>query len=180
MPADLLEKLGALGYVSTPGTTCPAPSGADPKDKIEEYQTVNTLMREGLVALREGRFAASLSRFQRSSRAASTASRRTTTRRARWWGSSNGARPPPQYEGRLQKLPAYTAAYVGLAEAHLAAGHAGPALEAVRRGLKVAPDDPRLIEIDGDMARRRGEAGAAVRRLPARGRARASGRARSA
>ena len=28
--------------------------------------------------------------------------------------------------------------------------------------LKAAPDDPRLIEIDGDLARRRGEAGAAV------------------
>ena len=53
VPPDVLEKLGALGYVSLSGSTLKA-SGADPKDKIDEYQTLNTLMREGLINLREG------------------------------------------------------------------------------------------------------------------------------
>ena len=63
IPPDLLEKLGALGYVSGAGPSTPHASVADPKDKIEEYKTLNTLMREGLVNLREQRYGASLDRF---------------------------------------------------------------------------------------------------------------------
>ena len=60
-------------------------SGADPKDKIEEYQTLNTLMREGLDQPARG----PLCRQPRALRgicssARSTASRRTITPRARW------------------------------------------------------------------------------------------------
>ena len=40
-------------------------SGADPKDKLEEYKTLNTLMRQGLIALREGRPAEALDRLGR-------------------------------------------------------------------------------------------------------------------
>jgi arylsulfatase A-like enzyme/Tfp pilus assembly protein PilF len=162
IPPDLLEKLGALGYVSTAGGAAPKASGADPKDKIEEYQAVNTLMREGLVALREARFADSLGRFQalfgrgNDSFEAHYYAARALMGLERWTAAAT------QYEGAIEKLPAYTAAYVGLAEAHLGAGDLARAREAVRRGLTVAPDDPRLIERDGDIARRAGDAGAAV------------------
>src|SRR5207249_298705 len=53
VPPDLLEKLGALGYVSPGASVDSAARGADPKDKIEEYKTLNTEMRQGLIALRE-------------------------------------------------------------------------------------------------------------------------------
>ncbi len=49
---DLLERLGALGYVSPGAPSSRGSTGADPKDKIDEYKTLNRLMREGLVALR--------------------------------------------------------------------------------------------------------------------------------
>jgi superkiller protein 3 len=162
VPPDLLEKLGALGYVSAaPGNT-PKATGSDPKDKIEEYQRVNTLMREGLVALRERRFTDSIARFERLF-ATGIDSFEAHYYAARALGGSKRWRDAAvQYEAAIQKLPAYTAAYVGLVEAHLAAGNALQALDAVQRGIKVSPEDPRLIELEGDLARRRGEAGAAV------------------
>ena len=69
MPPDLLEKLGALGYVSGAGASSARASGADPKDKIEEYKILNTLMREGLVSLREQRYRGEPRSLQRAVRA---------------------------------------------------------------------------------------------------------------
>ncbi len=160
---DLLEKLGALGYVSPTGSSMPKVSGADPKDKIAEYQTLNTLMREGLIGLREGRFAASLSRFQRlfalgiDSFEAHYYAARALAGLKRWKEAA------VHFERALEKLPGYTAAYLGLAEAHMAEGKANLALDALARGLKASPDDPRLIEREGDIRRRLGDVAEAVR-----------------
>jgi tetratricopeptide (TPR) repeat protein len=163
VPADLLEKLGALGYVSSAGPAASLASGADPKDKIEEYQAVNTLMREGLVSLREGRFAGSYRAFQQ------LFGRGIDSFEAHYYaaralvGLKRMREAAVHYEGAVEKLPAYTAAYIGLADVHLADGKPNLALDAVRRGLKVSPQDPRLIERDGDVARRLGDAAAAAR-----------------
>ena len=63
VPPELLEKLGALGYVGAGTRPAGAATGADPKDKLEDYKVVNRLMREGLVALREQRPQDSVARF---------------------------------------------------------------------------------------------------------------------
>lgn len=162
VPPDLLEKLGALGYVSG-GTSRAQPSGADPKDKIEEYQTVNTLMREGLINLREQRFAAALDRFDRlfkrgnDSFEAHYYAARALGGLARWREAAT------HYEGALRQLPSYSAAYVGLADAYLADGKPALALEAIARGRKALPEDPRLIDREGDIARRMGDVARASR-----------------
>jgi choline-sulfatase len=162
VPPDLLEKLGALGYVSG-GTSTALPSGADPKDKIEEYQIVNTLMREGLINLREQRFAASLDRFNGlfkrgiESFEAHYYAARALTGLARWRDAA------AHYESALKQLPASAAAYVGLADAHLADGKPALALEAIGRGRKALPDDPQLVDREGDIARRQGDAARAGR-----------------
>jgi choline-sulfatase len=155
VPPDMLEKLGALGYVSGSASNERA-SGADPKDKIEEYKTLNTLMREGLVGLRERRYADSLARFQSlfahgvDSFESHYYAARALTGLARWREAAG------HYEGAIAKLPSYTAAYLGLADTYLADGKIEQALDAVRRGEKAAPNDPRLIEREGDIERRRG------------------------
>ena len=155
VPPDLLEKLGALGYVSGRASTERA-SGADPKDKIEEYKTLNTLMREGLVGLREKRYADSLARFRSlfghgvDSFESHYYAARALTGLERWREAA------VHYEGAITKLPSYAAAYLGLADTYLADGKVDQALDAVRRGQKAAPDDPRLIEREGDIERRKG------------------------
>lgn len=163
VPPDLLEKLGALGYVSSGGPSTSKASGADPKDKLDEYQTLNTLMREGLVNLREARYAASLQRFRGlfdrgiDSFEAHYYAARALTGLKRWREAA------AHYESALRKLPSYSAAYLGLAEAHLADGKAALALEAIRRGQKAAPDDPRLVEREGDLGRQSGDRELAAR-----------------
>jgi superkiller protein 3 len=113
-------------------------------------------MREGLVGLREGRFADSLARFQAlfgqgvSSFESHYYAARALTGLKRWREAA------VHYEAAIAKLPAYTAAYIGLADAALADGNVDQELDAVRRGLKAVPDDPRLIEREGDIERRRG------------------------
>ncbi len=63
LSADTLQKLGALGYVSPGAASGSLAQGADPKDKIEEFSTLNGLMRDGLTLLRAGRFADSAARL---------------------------------------------------------------------------------------------------------------------
>ncbi len=160
---DMLEKLGSLGYVGAGGSSVPTASSADPKDKIEEYQILNTLMREGLIGLREGRFAASLDRFQKlfdrgiDSFEAHYYAARALAGLKRWGEAA------VHFEGALKKLPAYSAAYLGLADALLAEGKNGLALDAVRRGQKASPDDPRLVEREGDISRRLGDTAQTLR-----------------
>lgn len=55
--ADLLERLGALGYVSPGGPVDRTSAGADPKDKLDEYKALSGLMQQALVAMRSGRAA---------------------------------------------------------------------------------------------------------------------------
>ena len=47
VPVELLEKLGALGYVGGAAPAETSTPGADPKDKIDEFRVANALMRDG-------------------------------------------------------------------------------------------------------------------------------------
>ena len=163
VPPDLLEKLGALGYVSGAGASAARATGADPKDKIEDYKTLNTLMREGLVNLREQRFAASLDRFQGLFRRGVDSFESHYYAARALVGLKRWREAAAQYEQALRQLPVYSAAYIGLADAHLADGKPALALEALRRGQKALPDDPRLVDREGDIARRTGDLGLASR-----------------
>ncbi len=163
VPADLLEKLGALGYVSSGGPANSKAAGADPKDKIDEYQTLNTLMREGLINLREGRYAASLERFRGLfDRGVNSFETHYYAARA-LGGLKRWREAATNYEGAIKMLPSYSAAYLGLADVHVADGKAALALDAVRRGQKAAPDDPRLVEREGDLGRQLGDGELAAR-----------------
>jgi arylsulfatase A-like enzyme len=64
VPRELLEQLGALGYVGAGGGGSASDPGADPKDKIEEFRIANGLIREGIVRLQEKDPRGSAERFQ--------------------------------------------------------------------------------------------------------------------
>jgi choline-sulfatase len=63
VPPELLEKLGALGYVS-PGRSTAKASGADPKDTLEEYKAITATMQQALAAFRSGRAAEAVDHLQ--------------------------------------------------------------------------------------------------------------------
>ena len=64
VPAELLEKLGALGYVSPGGRPNAKASGADPKDTLDEYKAISSSMQQALTAFRSGRPADAVDHLQ--------------------------------------------------------------------------------------------------------------------
>ncbi len=64
MPPELLEKLGALGYVSPGGPSNAKASGADPKDTLEDYKAITASMQQALAAFRNGRPAEAVDHLQ--------------------------------------------------------------------------------------------------------------------
>jgi arylsulfatase A-like enzyme/Flp pilus assembly protein TadD len=141
VPPELLEKLGALGYVSPGGPSGGKASGADPKDQLEEYKALNTLMRQGMLALRAGRPAESVARFRGlTARGVDSFEVHYYMGRAftalRQWREA--AR---EYEQAAERLPAYGAAWRGLGESRVALkDHAGAAA-AFEKLVSLSPRD---------------------------------------
>jgi choline-sulfatase len=157
VPPDLLEKLGALGYLSPGGPTESKAAGADPKDKLEEYKALNTLMRGGLIALREGRPAETLDQLGGLVRRGIDSFEvhyyrgRAFTALKRWREAEDS------YARAVEKLPSYSAAWRGLAESRRAQRDLRGAEEAYQKLLPMAPRDAlarvQLGEVYRDMGR---------------------------
>ena len=154
VPPELLEQLGALGYVGAGGGATVGTPGADPKDKLEDYKAVNTLMREGLTRLRENDPAGASARFQK------LLARGVLSFEVHYYLARallQQKQPGPaarHFEEALLRLPAYGAAYVGLAECALAKGDTQGALATLRKGQALAPRDARLFETEALVWRR--------------------------
>ena len=155
VPAELLEKLGALGYLGAGApATRPAGPAADPKDKIGEYKVLNRLVREGLVRLREKDYSASEQRFGELLRRGVESFEvhyylgRALVGQKRWRDAE------PHLEAATRRLPGFGAAYLALADCRIALGELRPALEALRRGQAQSPRDPRLLEREAQVWRR--------------------------
>ena len=163
VPPELLEKLGALGYVSPGGSSDPKSAGADPKDKLEEYKTLNTEMRQGLIALREQRAPDAAGHFRTlvahgvDSFEVHYYLGRALTGLKRWKEAA------AEYEQSAQKLPAYGPAYVAIVDSHIAMGDLPGALAAAHRGQAAVPREPRLLERESDILRRGGDRAGAAR-----------------
>jgi len=163
VPADLLEKLGALGYVSPGGSPDPSSRGADPKDKIEEYKLLNTEMRQGLIALREQRPRDGAAHFRTLARHGVDSFEvhyylgRALTGLKQWRDAT------AEYEKAAAKLPAYAPAYLAIVDSRLALGDAAGALAAVRKGEAAVPSEPRLFEREADILRGSDDAAGAAR-----------------
>jgi arylsulfatase A-like enzyme/Flp pilus assembly protein TadD len=154
VPEDVLEKLGALGYVG--GGSGAAPTGADPKDKLEDYKAINRLVREGLTRLHDRDFAGSAERFRAlqargiDSFEAHYYLGRALVGLARWREAAT------QFEGALRWQPAYVAAHEALATCRERTGDTRGALAALREGQRRSPRDPRLLDAEASLQRRLG------------------------
>jgi arylsulfatase A-like enzyme/Flp pilus assembly protein TadD len=165
VPADVVEKLGALGYVAVGGAPERGSAGADPKDKIGDYKLFNHLLREGLVALREQRFTESADRF------GALASHGVDSFEAHYYygralaGLKRWRDAAQQFELAIPRLPAFAPSYLALADCRKAAGDLGGAVGALERGRAALPGDARLARRLGELHRDRGDFAAAERSL---------------
>jgi choline-sulfatase len=157
VPPEMLEKLGALGYLSPGGPSESKAAGADPKDKLEEYKVLNTSMRRGLIALREGRPAETLDQLGGLVRRGVDSFEvhyyrgRAFTALKRWREAETS------YAKALEKLPSYSAAWRGLAESRMAQRDLRGAAAAYEKVLPMAPGDAlvrvQLGEVYRDLGR---------------------------
>ena len=153
IPPELLEQLGALGYVGAGSGATTATPGADPKDKLEDYKVVNAAMREGLTRLREKDPVGAAARFE-SLLARGIASFEVHYYLARALVDQRQCRRAiAHFDAALQRLPAYGPAYTGLADCHLSLGDPTRALAVLAKGKSVSPRDARLFEAEAAIYR---------------------------
>lgn len=161
--AETLQKLGALGYVSPGASSHDVAQGADPKDKIQEYETLNGLMREGIVALGEGRFADSEARFAQLRRAGADSFQLHFYEGRALAGLKRWRDAEVQFERTLAQMPSYADAYLELAATFVARRDLRSALATVTRGEAAVPKEPSLAEREGQLQHALGDLPAAMR-----------------
>ena len=167
VPPDLLEKLGALGYVSAGRAPDATAAGADPKDKLDEYKALNTLMRQGLIALREGRHAEALQHFG-GLRGRGVDSFEVHYYRGRAYTALRRWREAEDaYSQAVKKLPAYAAAWRALGESRVALRDLRRAAAAYEKLIALEPRDALAQMRLGEIYRDTGRAEDAVRRMRA-------------
>ena len=157
VPPELLERLGALGYVSPAGSPKTSTPGADPKDHLQEYKSLSTLMQHGLVALRAGRPAEAADDFRDLVRRGVDSYEvhyylgRAYTALERWREAA------AEYEKAIEKLPGDSSAWRGLGESRVALGDWPRAARAFEKRVSIAPGDAlghaQLGEVYRDMGR---------------------------
>jgi arylsulfatase A-like enzyme/Tfp pilus assembly protein PilF len=152
VPADLVEKLAALGYAS--GSVAGAPSsGADPKDKIEEYKELNAVLHDGLTQLRDQHYREAADPLR------TVSSRGIDSFESHYYygqallGLGKWQAAGAEFERAIPRLPGFAASYLMLAECHVATRNRSAAIDALRRGIAAVPRDPRLHRRLGDLYR---------------------------
>ncbi len=141
---ELLEKLGALGYVGGGGPAETATPGADPKDKIADFRIANDLIREGLVRLHDQDYRASVERFEAVLKHGISSFEVHFYLARGLLALARVKEAAPHFEEAARRSPAFAAAWTGLAESLAAAGDADGALRALRRGQEGLPKEASL------------------------------------
>jgi arylsulfatase A-like enzyme/Tfp pilus assembly protein PilF len=165
VPVDLLEKLGALGYVGGAAPAQTQTPGADPKDKIAEFRVANALMREGLERLAEKDYAGSAGRFRELLRRGIESFEAHFYLGRALLGLGRPAEAADRFEEAVRRAPALVEGWESLAKARLALGQKAKAREAYEAALPLAPRNAPLRLALGELLRDLGELDPAIARL---------------
>ena len=160
VPPEMLERLGALGYIGAGGSPAsPTRDGAraDPKDKVTDYKALRELMQQGLVALRSGRPSDAVAPLQAAARRGVDSHElhyylaRAYLALERWRDAA------AEYERATAKLPGDAEAWRGLGRSRVEARDGAGAVRAYEKLVSLAPRDPialmQLGEAYRDVAR---------------------------
>ncbi|MBK5257153.1 MAG: sulfatase-like hydrolase/transferase [Vicinamibacteria bacterium] len=153
VPPEMLEQLGALGYIGAGGAGLTVKTGADPKDKLDDYRAINVLMREGLTRLREKDPKGAAARFQ-SLLARGIKSFEVHYYLARAFFDQRRPREAAlHFEAAIARLPVFGKAYVSLAICYAALGDTSRALATLKKGQVANPKDPQILEAEATLLR---------------------------
>jgi len=161
LPVGLLERLGALGYVSGDLSTT-STSGADPKDKILEFRHANDAMRNGILALNRRDYPSAARVFEELIGSGIESFEAHLYLARSLVGMKRADRAAAHFEQAARRAPLLEEAWTGWAEARLATDGPQSALAIVREGRKHNPHSPQLAVLDGDICLRLRRADEAV------------------
>ncbi|MCC6988347.1 MAG: sulfatase-like hydrolase/transferase, partial [Acidobacteria bacterium] len=151
LSAETLQKLGALGSVSPGAPKDSVAQGADPKDKIAEFNELSRLMREGLDLLQAKRYADSAARFTRLREVGADSFQLHFYLGEALAGLGRRREAEASYLRSVAIMPAFTAAHLGLANARIARKDLRGAIAALHQGQKDAPNEPQLYDREGQV-----------------------------
>jgi arylsulfatase A-like enzyme/Flp pilus assembly protein TadD len=153
---EIIEKLGALGYVGAGGPAETATPGADPKDKIGEFRVVNSMIREALVAYHAKDPARSI-RNLRQVLARGIESFEVHYYLARALvAQGRHADAGPHFDEAARRVPAHADAWQQAAECRARAGDSAGALQRLRSGQAASPTDAGLRRREARLLRELG------------------------
>jgi tetratricopeptide (TPR) repeat protein len=168
--AGVAERLAALGYLGG-GFFTGAPSGADPKDKIRELEANHRDMREGLRLYRAQDLEGAIRLFSRLAAGSATSFNVEYYLGRSLVDRHRPAEAAPHLEKAAELAPTSAVTWAFLAGAYAQSGRIPKALETVDRGLRVVPDNAKLLAIRGRILLEQGDTAAARATLErARGR----------
>ncbi len=163
VPPELLERLGALGYVSPGGSNRPQDAGADPKDHLDEYQALTNQMLQALLALRQGRAAEALPFFRAlEKRGADSFELRYYLGRT-YAALGRVKEAAAQYERAVAKQRGYADAWRGLGESRVSLGDQAGAAAAFEALVTINPGDALALMELGQVYRDQNRVADAVR-----------------
>jgi arylsulfatase A-like enzyme/tetratricopeptide (TPR) repeat protein len=163
--AGTLEKMAALGYVGGPVPLGGAASGADPKDKIEEFQRYRDDASEARSLFAEGRSDAALAILDRLAKVGMTSFDQMKLRGDVMLRKRRYQEAIQSFEAALRMVPKYDRLYADISEAYLELGRHSEARAVIERGLAIEPDNPLLLTAKGSLLLRLGELPAARKLL---------------
>ncbi|HUU36197.1 MAG TPA: sulfatase-like hydrolase/transferase [Vicinamibacterales bacterium] len=158
LSADVLQKLGALGYVSPGGTNAGGAQGADPKDKIGEFRRLSSLMRDGLTLLSERQFAPAAAKLAELQREGAAGFQVHFYRGRALMGLGKAREAEEEFTRAATAMPNFADAHLGIADARVARKDLRGALQALERGHAAAPNEPSLHDREAQLWQQLGDA----------------------
>jgi arylsulfatase A-like enzyme len=147
IPADVQERLGALGYVGPGRPISPKPDGektdrakADPKDQLAEYKSLSAAMQDALIAIRAARFADAVPKLQDVEQRVDSYEVHYYLGRA-YAGMQRFRDAATEFEAATKRLPGGAEAWRGLGESRVALGDSRHAIPAFEKLVALAPGD---------------------------------------
>ena len=156
LPQDLLDKLGALGYVGSGAPVESSSPGADPKDKIDEFRVANELIREGILLLHERDFEGSVARYRQLLELEIESFEIHLNLARGLLALERYGEAEPHFLEASRRLPSQVEAWEGLAEARSGRGDPEGALAALKEAQAGIPDDAGLHQREGAILVRMG------------------------
>ncbi|MGH9390151.1 MAG: tetratricopeptide repeat protein, partial [Vicinamibacteria bacterium] len=157
LPQELMDKLGALGYVGSGAPIESSSPGADPKDKIDEFRVANELIREGILLLHQGDYEGSVARY-RKLLALEIESFEIHLNLARGLlNLERYAEAERHFEEATRRLPNQPEAWVGLSQARSSRGDLAGALATLKEAQTAIPEAAGLHQREGAILARMGK-----------------------